>query len=560
MTRLLGAMALCAVVSGCGSEGRGSDAQSVPAARAPRSGGRLVIGVQQEPERLSDILNATATTDLVCNLLFAKFVRYDADLNLVPDMIEYIPTPGNGGISTDHLTYIYRLREGLRWHDGTALTSADVAFTYDIIMDDEIIVESREGWDVVESVETPDSRTVVFHLKNPYPDFVSETFLEESVLPRHLLSDIAPAKFHLSEFHRAPVGSGSFVFKEWAPGSHIVLTRNDAYYGEGPYLDEIVIKFVPDENALLVQLKTGEIDVYDNANLTFVDQASGIPNVKTYATPTLMYEHLDLNTENPILEDRRVRKALGFATNRDEIVKSVYRGWARVASLDEHPSSRYFNAAAAAAVRYDPLQARKLLREAGWVDHDGDGILDNGGRALALTLTATAGNPDREKTEILLQSQYRDIGIDLKIRNYNPTVLYGSYEDGGVLKRGKFDIAMYAWLSSPEPATKSALYASGSVPPNGQNHPRIRHDQLTDLLERGAREVDPETRVQLYHRASDILVEEVPVIPLFWYTTVDLCVVSLHNYRPNPTQSSDAWNANTWYLADSVVSRALSSR
>lgn len=543
-------------LSGCGS----SDEPPASDAGGPRLGGRLVVGVQQEPERLSDILSATATTDLVCNLLFAKFVRYDASLNLLPDLIEELPTEGNGGIAPDHLTYTYRIRSGVRWHDGTPLTSADVEFTYGIITNPDVMVESREGWDVVESVDAPDPQTISFHLKEPYPDFVSETFLEESILPKHLLAGVAPAEFHLSEFHRAPVGSGPFVFKEWVPGSHISLVRNDAYYGEGPYLDEIVFKFVPDENALLVQLKTGEIDLYDNANLTFVDQAGDIPDVKAYATATLMYEHLDLNNENPILEDQRVRQALGYATNREEIVTSVYRGWAEAAALDEHPSSRYFNAAAASVMRYDPLRARQLLRAAGWSDEDGDGILEKDRRDLVLTISTTAGNPDREKTEIVLQTQYRDVGIDLRIKNYNATVLYGSYEDGGILKRGKFDIAMYAWLSSPEPATKRALYAADSVPPNGQNHPRIRNEQLTELLDAGAREIDPATRVRIYHHVSDILAEEIPVIPLFWYTTVDLCTASLQNYRPNPTQSSDTWNANTWYLMDSGVGQTLSSR
>jgi peptide/nickel transport system substrate-binding protein len=506
--------------------------------------------MQQEPERLSEILNSTAATNLVCNLLFARFVKYDEQLHLLPDLIEEIPTHENGGVSPDNLVYIYKLRSGVRWHDGEPVTSADVRFTYNIIMNPDVPVESREGWEVVESVDTPDPRTVVFRLKQPYPDFVSETFLDESVLPSHLLLDVPPEEFHLSGYHRAPVGSGPFVFKEWVPGSHLIVTRNDRYYGEGPYLDEVILKFIPDENTMLVQLKTGEIDLYDNANLTFLDQARSIPDVELYATPTMMYEHLDLNMENPILSDRRVRRALAYATNKAEVTTQVYRGWARVAALDEHPSSKYFNPAAASLMGYDPLRARQLLREAGWVDSDGDGILEKNGRDLVLTISATAGNPDREKTELVLQKQYRAVGIDLRVKNHNATVLYGSYEDGGILKRGKFDIAMYAWLSSPEPATKKSLYGADNIPPEGQNHPRIRHAQLTALLERAASEVDPDTRLRLYYRVSDILIEEMPVIPLFWYTTVDLCDAKLQNYRPNPTQSADTWNANTWYLID----------
>jgi peptide/nickel transport system substrate-binding protein len=221
-----------------------------------------------------------------------------------------------------------------------------------------------------------------------------------------------------------------------------------------------------------------------------------------------------------------------------------------VAPLDEFRASRYFDQEIADRVVYDPPKARRLLRLAGWHDTNGDGFLEKDGRKLELSITAASGQLNRERTELVLREQFSQVGIDLKIRNYNGTVLYGTYEDGGILKRGKFDIAMYAWLSSPEPATKEALYSSKNIPPRGQNNPRIDDRELTELLERGSAEVDPQKRIDIYRRVSGILVEEVPVIPLFWYTSVDPCIEQLQNYRPNPTQSADTWNANTWYLLD----------
>jgi peptide/nickel transport system substrate-binding protein len=509
--------------------------------------------VQQEPERLSEILNATAVNNLVCNLIFSKFVKYDDELRLVPDLIEEIPTVENGGVSTDRLTYRYRLRRDARWHDGRALTSADVEFTYRVLTDPGVNVESREGWDAIASVETPDEHTVVFHLRETFPDFVSEIFFDEPVLPRHLLERETGDAFNQSRFHHAPVGSGPFVFKEWKSGSHLILTRNDRYYGEGPYLDEIIFKFIPDENALLVRLKTGEIDVYDNADLSFLGQLRALPGVDVRLTPTMMYEHVDLNMESGPLRDKRVRQALSYATDREEIAEVVYDGHVEPALLDEHPASVYFSEGAAARVTYDPLRARRLLRDAGWVDEDGDGVLEKDGRALVLTISTTSGRLNRERTEIVLRDQYRRVGVDLRPKNFNPTVFAGSYEEGGILKRGKFDLALYAWLSSPEPATKEDLYSLWTVPPDGQNHPRIRNERLTDLLGQGARETDQRRRVEIYREIADVLVDEVPVIPLFWYTAVDACTSRLRNYRPNPTQSADTWNASTWYLVDRGV-------
>ncbi|UCH85662.1 MAG: peptide ABC transporter substrate-binding protein [Candidatus Latescibacterota bacterium] len=542
-------------LTGCGSEPQSNDSAKTGVAAAvsdgqPRRGGRVVIGLQQEPERLNEILSATATNNLIGNLIFSRFVKYDDQLQLIPDLIETIPTVDNGGISSDHLTYTYTLVAGARWHDGTPLTSADVKFTYDVIMHPEVNAESREGWDAIESVETPDSRTVVFRLKHTFPDFVSETFFDEPVLPRHLLLAELGAPFNISKFHHQPVGSGPFVLDEWVPGSHIVVKRNDDYYGEGPYLDEIVLKFIPDENTLLVQLKTGEIDIYDNADVSFLDQLKVVPGTVVHLTPTMMYEHIDFNLENEILKDKRIRQALVHATDKKTISELVYGGLVEIAHLDEYPTSKYYNEEAASRRVFNPLEARRLLRSAGWVDEDGDGILEKNGRKLSLRISTTAGRINREQTQLVLQRQYRDVGVDLQIRNHNSTVLYGSYEENGILKRGKFDLALYAWLSSPEPATKEDLYSTNTIPPKGQNHPRIRHEELTGLLAEGANEIDDARRVAVYHAITDILVEEAPVIPLFWYTAVDVCSERLKNYRPNPTQSSDTWNAHTWYLTD----------
>jgi len=393
---------LLLAVSSCSKNGKPIDSRSkkektLPAAASetgPRKGGKLIIGVQQEPEMLSEILNSMATNNMICNLIFSKFVRYNDSLKLVPDLIKEIPSLKNGGVSPDYLSYTYHIRKDAFWHDGIPVTSGDVKFTYEIIMDPLVNVESREGWDVIESIDIPNEKTVVFHLKQHYPDFIEETFYDESVLPEHILSSRRGAKFHSSTYHHAPVGSGPFKFKKWVSGSHLVLEGNERYYGEGPYLDEIIFKFIPDMNTLLVQLKTGEIDFFDNAEINFLDQIENIPGITVYKTPMLMYEHLDLNNANPILKDKLVRKALCYATNKREIVEKVYGKVVQIADLDEFPASKYYNSEAALGAAYNPLEARKLLHKAGWMDSDKDGILEKNGKKLSLTISTTSGqNP-----------------------------------------------------------------------------------------------------------------------------------------------------------------------
>jgi len=515
----------------------------------PRPGGRLVIGMQQEPEILNEAVNTMVAGVYVCNLVFSKFVKHDDRMELVPDLITEIPTVENGGISSDHLTYTYHLRPDAVWHDGKPVTSADVEFTYRVMMHPDINVETRQGWDIIDRVETPDPHTVVFHLSEVYANFVGDCFYDESVLPEHLLGASLGPGFQRAPFHRAPVGSGPFVFREWVAGSHITLAANSDYYGEGPYLDEIVIVFVPDGNSLLVRLETGEIMGIDNAPNMLLGVMESIPDVTVHRNPALFNEHIDLNCENEILSDVRVRRAIAKAIDRDELSEKIYDGVWLPAYGDEHPKSPYYDDYPRERLAHDPKGAAELLAAAGWVDGDGDGIREKGGRRLSLMISTTTGNLNRERTELLLREQLARVGIDLGIRNHHPTVMFASYDEGGVLKTGRFDMALYAFLAPPDPSTKEGSYSERFLPPAGQNYSRIRNVRLTGLLERGSRTVEFAKRKEIYDEVAAILADELPIIPLLWVTQLDAMPRELRNYRPNPTQSGDTWNASEWWLA-----------
>lgn len=561
---LMSLLVLVTLAVGCGNDrGEGSNempsmqldqerAESIPGDKAvsPVSGGRLVIGMQQEPEILNEAVNTMVSVVYVCNLVFSKFVKHDDGMELVPDIITEIPTVENGGIAPDYLTYTYHLRPDAFWHDGVPVTSADVEFTYRLMMHPDINVETRQGWDIIESVETPDPHTIVFRLREVYANFTGDCFYDESVLPRHLLEEKLGPDFQGAGFHRSPVGSGPFVFHEWVSGSHITLRANRNYYGEGPYLDEIVLKFIPDGNSLLLQLETGGVMGIDNAPNTVLEVESSIPGVKIYRNPALFNEHLDLNFEHPVLGDKRVRRALALATDRRELSDKIYEGIWIPAYGDEHPGSPYYSDAGETMNAFDPDRAKELLAGAGWVDEDGDGIRERDGKPLELTISTTSGRLNRERTEMVLREQYRRIGVDLRVRNYHPTVLFGSYDEGGILKKGGFDLSLYAFLTPPDPSTKEGSYSADFLPPVGQNYSRIRNERLTELLSLGSKTVLFDERKRIYDEVTAILAEEVPIIPLLWVTQLDAMPGLLNNYRPNPTQSGDTWNANEWWMGE----------
>jgi len=564
MLRRVGIFILCVTIAfgaGCGrgdkSGARGGGSGSGPGVppgaigagpERPVRGGRLVIGMQQEPEILNEAVNSMVASVYVCNLIFSKFVKYNDSMELVPDLIEEIPTVENGGISPDYLTYTYHIRKNARWHDGVSVTSYDAKFSYEVMMHPDINVETRQGWDVVDRVETPDSHTVVFHLREVYANFVGDCFYDESVLPEHLLRGSLGPQFQNAAFHRHPVGSGPFVFKEWVSGSHIIVRANKDYYGEGPYLDEIVIKFIPDGNALVMQLETGEIAAIDNAPNTALPVVERMKGVRLFRNPALFNEHLDLNCENAILGDRLVRRALALATNRKELADRIYKGVWLPAYGDDHPRSPYYTTAVETLNAFDPARAENLLTKAGWVDRNGDGIREKNGTPLALTISATTGNLDRERSEMVLREEYRSIGVDLAVKNYSPGELYASWDEGGILRRGKYDIALYAALMPPDPSTKEGTYSAAFIPPKGQNFTRIRNERLTRLLGEGSRTVVFADRKRIYDEISRIVADEAPAIPLLWVTQLDVMPEALVNYRPNPTQSGDTWNANEWWL------------
>ena len=527
---------------------RASQGMAGEGAGSPERGGRLVIGMQQEPEILNEAVNSMVASVYVCNLIFSKFVKYNDRLELVPDLIEEIPTVENGGISSDYLTYTYHIRRDARWHDGAAVTSYDAKFSYEVMMHPDINVETRQGWDIVDRVETPDSFTVVFRLREVYANFVGDCFYDESVLPRHLLKNALGPDFQTAAFHRRPIGSGPFLFKEWVSGSHIVVQANRNYYGEGPFLDEIVIKFIPEDDALVMQLETGEITAIDNAPNTALAAAEKSPRTRLFRNAALFNEHLDLNCDHPILRDRLVRRALALATDRKEISDKIYDGVWVPAFGDDYPRSAYYSAAVETLNVFDPARAAALLAEAGWIDRDGDGIREKDGKPLALAISAMTGNLNRERTEMVLREQYRRIGVDLGIRNYTPGELYASWDEGGVLRRGSYDIALYAVLTPPDPSTKDGTYSEGFIPPKGQNFTRIRNERLSRLLAEGNRTVIFAERKKIYDEAAAIVAAEAPVIPLLWVTQLDVMPRALVNYRPNPTQSGDTWNANEWWL------------
>jgi peptide/nickel transport system substrate-binding protein len=522
--------------------------QAVAEPASPVAGGTLVLGLQQEPDVLNPILSRMRVTNYVSQMIFSYFARMDEHYDLIPDLLTEIPTRENGGVSADGLTITYRLRPDVVWHDGEPLTAADARFTYELITDPEIAVATAHGWEIVESVETPDATTVVFHLKEPSPSFVADAFVDEPVLPRHLLAGVPAAEFRSLPYQRAPVGSGPFRLESWESASELVLSRFDAYHGEGPYLDRLILRVVPDAEARIVQLTTGELHGFDNARTIMAERLSSVRGITLHRTPGTVYEHLDMNCERPPLDDVRVRQAITRAIDRAEISGAVYDQLWPPAYSDNPPGSPLDDRSQAERVRSDLSEAERLLEEAGWSSFAADGVRTRNGERLDLNLILPAGRPDRESVGVLLAAQLARVGVGVQIQPLEPTVFFSSAAKGGPLQSGDFDLALFAWSAPPDPSVKELLYGQDFVPPGGQNVTRLRDPDLSRLLRQASRELDPERRLSLFLEADRRRADLVPSVPLVWRTQLDPVTDRLQNFRPNPTISGNSWNASTWWL------------
>ena len=523
-----------------------ADASAPAEERGPDRGNTLILGIDQEPDKLNSALNAMVYGTFINNSLYGYFVKYDEKMNLIPDMLTEVPTLENGGISADGMRYTYHLRPGVTWHDGAPFTAADVLFSADAIMDSRHEVESRVGYDHIKTKTAPDPLTVVFDLTEPYAPFVTSIFFSEGLMPAHLLAGAVGSGFGQAPFHRAPVGLGPYKFKEWITGQSVTIVANDAYWRGRPKIDEITFRFIPDTNSLLVALQAGEIDGYDNAGTDQRAELKKVGWVNQYVTPQLMWEHVDFNTDDPVLKDVRVRQAVQLAIDREEISREIYEGLWPPAYGDVAETLSWFNPKVKEIVRFDREAAAALLEEAGWMPGD-DGIRVKGGKRLKLAISTTAGRVQRERTEEVLQQQLAAAGIELTIANHNATAFFAPVEQGGVLKKGKFQLGMYAWITSPDPDRKS-LYHSREVPPQGQNNPRLKSKELDRLLDDGLRTIDPAKRKVIYDQLQVQLATEVPMTPIVWRADIDPMSKRLKNFKPNPTQNGDTWNIWEWEL------------
>jgi len=531
----------------------------VTATPAPPSfKGTVVVGDWQEPMGLVYPISRQAHTTSILHAIYYQPLHLNGNDELVPEMLEEIPTLANEGISPDGKTFTLKFKDGFKWHDGQPVTSEDFKFTWQFIVDPNTKAMTATGWEEIASIDTPDEFTAVVQLEEPYVSFV-DVVLVDPLMPKHLLEGVAdPAA---SDYARNPVGNGPFMFEEWVSGDHLTVVANpDAPMP--PKLEKIIFKFVPDLNTLLALLRVGDVDVAWDMRETNIPELEKMDSVDVITLPGVGCERYyfnlrdpeDLTQPHPLFADINVRKAIALGTDRFTVVEKILGGYGKVA-VSEMDNTLFFNENLE-PYPYDPEEAKRVLDEAGWVDADGDGVREKDGVPLSFKHSMTAGNIVRESMQVFFQANLKDIGVEMIIENYPSAVLFGTCADGGVWGTSSYDMMGFSlkagsldWPSGlPRYFTAEAI-RDCETNPTGSNSFGFNYPPIEPQLECIRTEIDAGKRLACIKEAQQMLYDQ--YFPLYLYDRLDIYAINkrVGGISPTPFGAHD-WNYKDWYVID----------
>jgi len=476
----------------------------------PAEPGTVIFLIETMPTNLDPRIGTDAQSQRLHGLLFSGLLERDAQMNLRGDLAERWESP-------DPLTYVFHLRRGVRFHSGQPLTSADVKFTVDSILSGAIKTPKRGAFRIVVAVETPDSSTVVFRLREPYASF-----------PWNLVRPgvgIVPAGAG-ADFAQYPVGTGPFRFVSARRDEEVVLERNADYFSGAPHVERVRFRIVPEATVRALELRKGTADL--EVNSLAPDMVPVLARQQELAVteqPGTIYSYVGFNLEDPVLAHREVRQALAYATDRQAIITYLLRGQARIAN-GLLPPNHWAYAADMPHYDYDPARAKQLLDAAGFPLG-----AEPGGRGTRLKLSLKTSTEELSRLlGAVLQEQWGRVGVELELRPLEFATLYAD------ITRGNFQLYLARWVGgNNDPDIFDYVFHSRKMPPDGANRGHYRNRRVDDLLDHARVEPDREKRRQIYSEVQRIVAVDVPYLNL-WYSD-NVCV---HRRRISNVQLTPA--------------------
>ncbi len=523
----------------------------------------LKIGMSQFPSSFNPHFDAAVSKSYALQMTQRPITAYDQNWELICLLCIEIPTLENGLAKLETLAdggqgiaVTYRLQPEATWGDGTPVTSADMVFTWEAGRHPKSGFGNFEVFRRILAVDVIDEKTFTLHVDRVDFTYSSAPF---EVLPAHMerpVFEADPAAYRNRSTYETDTTNpglafGPYRIVEVVAGSRIVLEPNPTWWGKAPGFERITLLIIENTAALEANLLSGAIDMIAGELGVTIDQALAFEKrhgdrFNIIYKPGLIYEHVDLNSANPILTDKRVRHALIYGLDREALNRTLFGGKQPVAQTSVSPLDWVYDPDVP-SYDFDPERAKALLEEAGWMP-GADGMRQNAnGERLTLELMTTAGNRSRELVSQVLQSQWRELGIDARIRNEPARVFFGET----VAKRKFTGGAMFAWVSSPENVPRTTLY-SDQIPTvennwAGQNYSGFANAEMDAVIDAIEIELDREKRKALWSRLQRLYAEELPIIPLYWRANSFILPKWLKGVRPTGHLNSTTLWVEDWY-------------
>lgn len=503
-------------------------------AAKPVHGDTFIEASIGEPNNLLPVLSSDSASSDINGLVYNGLVRYDKNLQLEGELAE------SWDISDDRLTITFHLRKGVTWHDGAPFTSADVLFTYQMYIDPKVPTSYAEDFLQVAKAEAVDPYTFRVTYKEPFAPALESW--GTAIQPKHLLEGQEITKSPLT---RSPVGTGPYKFVKWDAGEKIELLANPDYFEGQPYIHRVVYRVIPDTSTQFLELQSGGLDMMGLTPIQFktqTDTPAFTRNFNKYSYLSFSYTYLGYNLNKPLFQDQRLRQAISYAINKQEIIDGVLLGLGEIATGPYKPDTWVYNKNVK-RYPYDPDRSKSLLAEAGWTDSDGDGILDKDGQKLAFTIVTNQGNDLRSKTAEIIQRRLKEVGIAIEIR----VVEWATFLKEFIFP-GNFDATILGWSGGPEPDQYN-IWHSSKTAPRELNFIKYKNPEVDKLLEQGRRTFDQSERKKIYDRFQEILAEEQPYT--FLYVADALPAVAKRFRGIEPSPAGITYNFIKWWVPES---------
>ncbi|MGG3470553.1 ABC transporter substrate-binding protein [Neobacillus pocheonensis] len=525
-------IAMLLLSSACSSDQASGDKEKT-ASKGPVKGGTVTTPIVGDPIFNPWHPNAYAESNLVNRVIFSGLTKPGKDQAPAPALAT------EWKASDDGLVWTFKLRKGVKWHDGEPFTAEDVAYTFnEIVLNKALGSNGASNYKALDHVEVKDDLTVEFHLKNPWSALPAYLSFNSEILPKHKFEGKDP--WTLTSFNKEkPVGTGPFMVGNYISGQSVELVRNDDFYGGAPNLDKLVYKILAEKNTHVAQALSNELDIFvleDKASLDRIKQAQNLEIMPSDATK---YFWISLNQDNKLFQDVKVRQAFMHAIDRQAIIDTVLKGYGKIADAAITPNLKTYYTDKVTRYDYDPKKAKELLAEAGWKDTDGDGILDKDGKPFKFSFEVGIQG-DLVPIGQMVQQYLKDVGLDVKFGSLEWNAMIQKH----IIKRD-YDMILNWWAYPSDPDVFAQYHSSNAE--KGNNIPNYKDPKLDELLVKGQQTSDPKARAEVYKEMQQYMSDNLPYLYL-WYPQE----IQVRNKRlkgvPNMYFGGALYYVNEWYV------------